>query len=297
MPENIKPLLYFVKEREAIRIKKEAGQEPPPYTSDPILATFRFCNVHRRNDKVSQWILNNALTRGNRINYPLENFLMFAALCRWINWPPTIKAIMDAGLYPQKTVDWKKIGRLLDKRGETEKVWTGAYMIRAPGEKGAKKGSFVATEVIGKHYKRAIPGIVIQITEGATFQGVWKAIREAQNFGSFMAGQVAGDLTYTSLLRRAPDINVWAPMGPGSIRGFNRLMGVTDKKQLSRRPSEELWLEKLAKWRAAIIKQMGPAYQDLTAMDVQNCLCETDKYLRFERGEGRPRAKYVHHDY
>ena len=46
-------LVYFITEREAIRLKKEAG-EPKPWTSDPILQQYRFCNVRRMDDKVSK---------------------------------------------------------------------------------------------------------------------------------------------------------------------------------------------------------------------------------------------------
>ena len=37
-------LIAFIKEREAIRIAKEAGQ-PRPWTSDAILNTYRFCKA------------------------------------------------------------------------------------------------------------------------------------------------------------------------------------------------------------------------------------------------------------
>jgi hypothetical protein len=33
---------------------------------------------------------------------------------------------------------------------------------------------------------------------------------------------------------------------------------------------------------------------DMDFSDVPNILCETDKYLRVQRGEGKPRALYVH---
>ena len=50
--------LYWIKERESIRKKKEAGN-PKPWTDDPILQNYRFCNVRRMDDTVSQWLLKN----------------------------------------------------------------------------------------------------------------------------------------------------------------------------------------------------------------------------------------------
>ena len=295
--DDLKPLLYFVKEREAIRKRHAIGRllDNGAYTKDPILATYRFCNVRRRHDRVSQWLIGNVLCSGPPPG-DLFNFLLFSAWCRWVNWPPTIKAVIDANLYPHvERVDWAKIGRFVDKLGRTEKVWTGAYMIRAPKQKGAKKGLFIAREVIGKHLKKALPRIgELLAADNATYQSVHAALCEVPNFGSFMAGQVAGDWTYTPWLSNAPDLKTWAPMGPGSVRGFNRIVG---NEKLSKRPPADLWEEKLGVWRQRIIKRLGPEYEDLTALDVQNILCETDKFLRVKNGEGRPRARYAPHTY
>lgn len=303
MPDDLKPLLYFVKEREAIRKRKEAlerraviggvGRGQVQLTKDPILVQFRFCNLRRRDDRVSRWLREHVLTEAN-IRESLPDFLMFAAFCRWINWPPTIQTLIDEGAVVWPT-NWKRIGQTVDRISKNEKAYTGAYMIRAPKKKGAKKGAFIAQTVINKHYKDILPSIVAQLRDGASYREIWETICLAENFGSFMAGQIAGDLTYTSLLSGARDLKTWAPMGPGSIRGFNRIMQNPGK--LSKKPTEALWQAKIIKWRAAIIKRMGPEYEDLTALDVQNVLCEVDKYLRFKLGQGRPRARYTPHTY
>jgi hypothetical protein len=299
MADKLKPLLYFVKEREAIRKKREAGN-PQPWTKDPILAQYRFCNVRRQGDRVSRWLIENVLTEEN-IDQNIESFLEFSAWCRFINWPPTIKAVIDAGLYPTRNerVNWVRVGRLVDRLGESGKAWTGAYIIRAPRTPGLRKGKFVSQEVIGKHFRKGVSDLISIFASSnpgmpATYQEVWQALRRVPNMGPFMSGQIAGDWTYTSLLRAAPDLKTWAPMGPGSIRGFNRVIGLTP---ITKRPSEELWLKKLTAWRQIIIDKLGPEYDDLDLLSVQNTLCETDKWLRVKNGEGRPRATYKSHTY
>ena len=294
--DDLKPLLYFVHERESIRMMKVEGN-PPPYTDDPILGTYRFCNVRRGDDRVSSWLKENVLTEKN-IKADLKGFLMFSALGRWINWPPTLQLIMRSGLYPTKKIDWKKIGKLIDDVSKKGKAWTGAYMIRAPKKKGLKKGKYVAETVVGKNLGKVVDILAdyFTITPPAerSYQAVHAMLMGIHGYGSFMAGQIAGDWTYTSLLSQAYDLKTWAPMGPGSVRGFNRL---TTGKKAGRKPPEELWLKKLGEWRAAVVKRMGERYEDLTALDIQNCLCETDKLLRVQQGEGRPRAKYSAHTY
>jgi hypothetical protein len=102
-----------------------------------------------------------------------------------------------------------------------------------------------------------------------------------------MAGQVVADLTYTPLLRGAYDLLTWAPQGPGSRRGFNRLLG----RPLKAKIPEAEWSERLQGWREQVAEatELGDS---LNLMDLQNCLCETDKYLRVKNGEGRPRSRY-----
>jgi len=289
--DDLKPLLYFVHERESIRLMKIEGNEPP-YTDDPILATYRFCNIRREDDRVSRWLKDNVLTEAN-IKKDLSAFLMFSALARQSNWPPTVKAIIDAKLYPQKKVSWAKIGRLIDQLSKKGKSWTGAFMVRAPKIKGAKKGKYVAEILIGKNLGKLVPELVKYFkttppTE-RSYQAVHAMLCSVNGFGNFMAGQIAGDWTYTSLLNEAFDLKTWAPMGPGSVRGFNRIMG---NEKLSKKPSQELWLQKLIEWRAAIVKRMGERYEDMDLLSVQNINCEIDKYLRVKNNQGRPRARY-----
>src|SRR4051794_12814436 len=84
----IETLIHFIKERESIRLKKEAGQ-PKPWTIDPILQQYRFCNVIRIEDKVSQWLLHNWYKPSNMNNHCLVAIVM----ARHINLPNTLERI------------------------------------------------------------------------------------------------------------------------------------------------------------------------------------------------------------
>lgn len=286
---DLEPLLYWATEREAIRNRKASGL-PEPWTLDPILALYRFCNVRRSDDRVSQWLINNVL-KEEYIKADLNSFLMFSALCRWINWPPTIQFIMDLGLWPSQNPDWTAIGLSIDEfHSMGRKAWTGAYMIRAPRkeERGNRgKGQFLAERVIEEEMTKHIHLIRAAncFYDRAT---IHKVLTGLYGWASFMAGQVVADWGYTYMLRNAPDTYTWAPLGPGSKRGFNRIM---ERPLATKIDMEEFWGQ-LQEWRRVIIERLGPEYNDLTLMDAQNCLCETDKYLRVKNGEGRPRATY-----
>ena len=287
---KVKTFLYWIEEREAIRLARVEGAKPP-WTHDEILATFRFCNVRRRDDRVSQWIINRVLQP--YANHP--NLWIMAALARFVNWPPTLNALMELGYWPtQSDPDWRGIGEALDARvAEGEQTWTGAYMIRAESNPYAEwydwgKGRYITEVVIGglwEDQERVLPWI----THGV--EHAWTAIHGHYGFGSFMTGQVVADLTYTPLLSDAPDLYTWAPLGPGSKRGLNRLLGRGLKEGLKQDDAVNLMCE----LRDTILAKLGSVYSDLTLHDVQNCLCEVDKYLRVYNGEGRPRALYRSH--
>jgi hypothetical protein len=281
---SIYPLLYWVREREELRKRKERGEIP--WTQDPILGKYRFCNVRRRDDRVSQWLIHNVL-QYRHLGFTEWSFLQFTALCRWVNWPPMLKLLRDEGYWPARDLDLPAIGARIDRACATgDKAWTGAYMVRADGT--APKGKFVCEVVIGAGLE-AVKQPLLLALRMKMLRPVWEALYSANNWGSFMAGQVVADWSYTPLLERAGDICHWAPVGPGSLRGYNRLLGLPLR---SPAPSEAEWCETLVEWRQAVIDDLGYEYVSLTLMDVQNSLCETDKYLRVKNGEGRPRSIY-----
>src|SRR6185437_4658370 len=114
------------------------------------------------------------------IDYNLESFLMFSAWCRQINWPPTIKAVMDEGLYPRKRIDWRRVGKLVDQLSRRGKAWTGAYQVRAPTKLGQKKGRFVAEVVVGENFRLVLPELVAVLSRSdSTYQEAHKIVMSA----------------------------------------------------------------------------------------------------------------------
>lgn len=49
------PLFEWIKERERVRIRKDRG-DPYHWTEDPIIATYRLCNVRREDDRGTVWV-------------------------------------------------------------------------------------------------------------------------------------------------------------------------------------------------------------------------------------------------
>jgi hypothetical protein len=278
--------------REKLRLQKESG-EPPPWTPDPILREYRFCNVRRRDDRVSRWLIQNVLSRQDEFSQ--WTFLQWSALCRWINWPATLEAALNEDFITHDGLDFGKIARLMEARHSYGmKTWTGAYIIRAPSKRGGyggwTKSRFICEEVVHRGMNAAKDKI-LEALEEQRLETIYNVLCDIPNWGQFMAGQVIADWTYTPVLSMAADLYAWAPMGPGSRRGYNRMMGLPLKHPA---PHPEVWNFHLGKWRLDIVEATCGNFDPntFTLHDVQNCLCELDKFERARLGEGRPRARY-----
>lgn len=81
-------ILVFVKERMQIWEQKEQNK-PQPWTSDPILSKYRFCNIFRELDR--QTIEFHCLLKPLTTNFPLWLLNMF--YCRLVANPETVKEI------------------------------------------------------------------------------------------------------------------------------------------------------------------------------------------------------------
>lgn len=254
------------------------------YSSDPIIAEYRFCNVRREDDRVTVWL------RKNWREPHIQDTHLWFAMCvaRFVNWPDTL----DELGYP---VPWDASRFLFVMRHRKllkAKVYSGAYMTRAePGMPGEDKASYQAKSVFGPLWENRM---TLRPSPEDTLNSYHTMLMRYHGMGSFMAAQVVADMKYAPPFKvgrevRAKDWWTFAASGPGSRRGLNRVLG---------RPPESPWTEE--GWRmehSRLIERMGEieGVGRLTASDWQNVECEFDKYERVRLGEGRPRARYTSH--
>lgn len=106
-----------------------------------------------------------------------------------------------------------------------------------------------------------------------------------------MAYEVVTDFRWTRYLRGALDIMTWANAGPGALRGLNRLAG----RRLTARVRDPV-----GEMRALLAIANGPnsplgehVPRPLEMRDIEHSLCETDKHLRVQLGEGKPRGRFA----
>lgn len=281
---DFEPLLYWVQEREAIRIKKERG-DPWPWTKDAILRDWSFCCPRREHDRVTLWIK-------QHIRRPYHNHpaLWWMLACgRWINLPDTLQEIIDTpGAWPTDAhFDPKNVGRVLESRAARgEQMVGGAYKIPAGGRnwRGWSKARFVSEIALGRpwadreRWERWFFG-----DDQPTVRGTVERFMRYEGWGPLLSFQVATDQRYTDLLRAAPDRDTWASAGPGTIRGLNRLHG----RDVDAEISQDQALTELREVYGVLRRELPGIKLDLP--DAANCLCETDKLMRARSGGGLKR--------
>ena len=268
---RLKEMLYWINEREAMRVRKEAG-EKWPFSKDPIMAANRFTNVMREDDKVTKWLAENWRTPHSKH----ENLPTAMVLARMVNYIPSLQAIG----YP---LTWQPISILaaLKARAATgAKVWSSAYMITTCGKRMGKE-EYVVYWVCDN----AMP-LNEKIMAASTLQEAYNLLRKVDGLGSFLAAQVIADLKNTAgtSLSQAPDWHSWSAPGPGSLKGLSAFWGITVTPSNYEFCITEAW--------ATLKPELPAELQNLGMQDLQNCFCEFSKYARIKDGTGRARNGY-----
>lgn len=270
-------LAAFIRERELISVKKAKGL-PRPWTSDPILATYRFCNVRREDDRVTRWLREDWYPDfGNH-----EDIWFTAVVARLLNLPASLDAVRELVLPFKRAAFARELGQR-KKRGE--KNFNAAYIVSTNGL-AMDKIDYITDNVLSilwSDRERLRP------KAEDTLDVYHRVLMTYDGLGSFLAAQVVADLKYVDgcPLKDAEDWWTFAASGPGSRRGLNRVMGW---------PPGDIWNE--ARWRLQLQKLLdSPDIKPfrLHAQDLQNCLCEFDKYERARLGEGKPKQLYKEH--
>jgi hypothetical protein len=188
-------------------------------------------------------------------------------------------------------VPWqpKAFTKHLDARKAAgQKVFTGAYMVRADAVVSGSKAAYLADYVLTPMWRDRD---VIRPRKGDTLDAFHQRLMGYRDMGSFMAAQVVADAKYfDARLARAKDWHTWAASGPGSRRGLNRVMG----REVDSQWKEDKWGAQFAELHESLDLRLQLLLGlPVTGQDLQNCLCEYDKYERVRLGEGKPRSRYT----
>lgn len=276
---RFEPFVAFVLERHRIHQRRAMG-EAGPWTKDKILAEFRFCNVYRELDRVTQWISKNW-----REPFHDEEDLWFAmVVARLVNHPPTLAELSLPGRWNKKQF----LNVMHGRQAAGEKTFGSAYIVSTNGQS-MDKALYLAQSVLDPLWDLRKS---FRPKEGERLSVYHTRLMQAQGMGSFMAAQIIADMKYVYPLLDARDWWTFAASGPGSRRGMSYLMNFDPRMHWK----EHEWRDALKELLTLVRPHIAEAgFPRIHGQDLQNCLCEYSKYRRTQLGTGRPKQKFTPH--
>lgn len=281
---------HFAHERNEIFYRKNAG-EPEPWTDDPILQKYKFCNSYRINDRGSQYLVGHVIYNGKI--YKPEDMIFRIILYRIFNLPSTWEALeKEFGEITLDNFDPKKYSEFLEKLSKKQGVESTAYMLKPiPGNFPTKHGNWL--DYLNRLFKKS--NLVEKILSKNNMRDAFKIMNSAPNFGTFLSYQYVTDINYSDVVNwQETDFTI---PGGGAKRGINKVFIDPDPDHLE----EAIWYmydhqeEEFAK-RGYDFHKLG-GKRKLQPIDLQNCFCETDKYCRVAHPELKSACKEIKNEY
>ena len=265
---------YFANERQNIFIKKLNG-DTPPWTNDPILKTYKFCNSYRVNDRVSQYLLKNVIY--NDKTYKDEDMLFRIILFKLFNkestWELLLKEFEDITL---STFDMKEYSKVLTNAiNNNIKIYNDAYISCATKAFGYDRKHDNHLALLNKMF--IIDKVQDKILKCTNMEQAFKIIKSYPLIGNFMAYQLITDINYSNIVDWKED--EFTVAGPGSLRGIKKCF--IDKGNLS---NEDI-IKYMYNHQEEEFKRLNLDFKTignrkLQLIDIQNIFCELDKYCR-----------------
>ena len=265
---------YFACERQNIFWKK-LNNEPAPWTNDPILQTYKFCNSYRVNDRVSQYLLKNVIYNMNKYSSEdmLFRILIFKLFNKESTWELLIDNFSDITL---KTFNMEKYSKVLENAIENGiKIYNDAYISCANKAFGYDRKHDNHLALLNKMFN--IDNIQEKILNCKTMENAFNIIKSYPLIGNFMAYQLVTDINYSDIVDWKE--NEFTVAGPGSLRGIKKCF--IDKGNMSNEDIiRYMYNNQDYEFKRLNLNFKRIGNRPLQLIDCQNIFCELDKYCR-----------------
>jgi hypothetical protein len=276
----------FAAERQEIFFRRAAGVAAP-WTADPILSSYRFTNVYRASDRVSQYLIRKVIYAGDQSEEEVFfRILLFKLFNRVETWELLENRV---GPISWKEFDFDRYGSVLDEAFQSGRtLYSAAYIMPSPQFGSVRKHSN-HLELLRVMMRDQAP---LRISRATSMQTVYAILRSYQSLGDFLAFQFSIDLNYSGIINFSEMDFVVA--GPGARSGIRKAF--SDTAGLN----EEDLIRAVAEFADREFERLGLSFRHLWGrplqlIDCQNLFCEVDKYSRIAHPEfsagGRARIK------
>jgi hypothetical protein len=290
----------YVVERQRIWYKRFVLRESHPWTSDPILQKYRFCNNYRELDKGTMHLIDKLESLKTDRGKVLFNVVLY----RFFNSHRFFDKL--GGLFDPSDYNPYNFIKTLDKLiSKGESIYNPAYVVCPPTIKPEYRPNSkhvqlaFALEILSEK----IDELIEKIDSANTPKDSLDALKEIPGVNNFLAYEFWTDLTYFNFFAQGWTDNDFVNVGPGARWGMNIIMGKDTKDRLF---SQEGYLKLIFYLRDKMpeaLEQLGlkeewlkisykKAYSNVPFLSLRNTehsLCEFRKYWRIKNGRGRRR--------
>lgn len=265
----------FAAERQRI-FDLRAHDRPGPWTDDPILRRFKFCNSFRASDRVSQYLISHVIYGPHGQDLEPEDVFLRIVLFRLFSKESTWEALERAtGGVRRDSLDVERLGAVLDDLRRDRPIYTAAFILCAHDAFGHRVKHRNHLELVRRMFAPGALGA--DLAAARSLADVDEALRAWPMIGPFMGYQLAVDLNYSEQLDF--DEDDFTVPGPGAVRGlqkvFSDFAGHSPQQLIMRMVDrQEAEFERLG------LDWGGLFGRRLHAIDCQGLFCETDKYSR-----------------
>lgn len=265
----------FAAERQRVFEARVAGTRWP-WTEDRILQEYKFCNVYRAADRVSQYLIRDVAYRQDDSS-PADRLFQIVAFRNFSNirtWA-TVTEILGRSPRITDIESGAFENTLTQAKNRNGGLYTGAFILCATDAYGRKTKHLNHVELFRDMFVRS--RLAERILEASSLEDVYDLLHAFPLMGDFMSYQMAIDLNYSEYVDFSE--NDFTKPGPGALRGikkvFSDLGGLTPQEVI-------MWM---VENQEAEFKRLGLEFNGLwgrpiQAIDAQNLFCETDKYCR-----------------
>lgn len=265
----------FAAARQEIFMKRVHGEEGP-WSDDPILRRYKFCNTHRAADRISQYLIREVIYSKGAAELEPEDAFMRIVLFRLFSKESTWEALEDAtGGLRRSTLKVEALGDLLEDIRSRGPIYTAAFILAAPSSYGHRAKHRNHLALVADMFRPG--GLGAELARARTLEEVYQALVAYPMIGPFLGYQIAIDLNYSEHLNF--DEDEFTMPGPGAIRGIEKVFVDTGGE------TPQQLIMGMVQRQADEFDRLGLDFEGLfgrplKAIDCQGLFCETDKYSR-----------------
>ncbi len=271
---TFKYYFYFIQERMNMFWRKFDNSKI--LTEDPILQEYKFTNVYRACDRVSQYLIRNVISKDST-KYSAEDMLLRILVFKVFNRINTWEYLEEVSPISLASFDVKELSQLLTKRQKSMPIFSNAYMMTGSHSKYVHLSTkhqvwlqMIEDEFISEHG-------FSKILNSCSMLDVYNLLRTYPLIGDFLAYQYTIDFNYSSYLNF--DENSFVKAGIGAVRGIKKCFVSYGKSyEDAIRYTYDHFEELQQRYGYTDFRPLPGREPKL--IDLQNCFCETDKYLR-----------------